>query len=125
MVSTTIIGVIGLAYYLLYPQIKFGVVREPMIQTTTNHSISNAVTPYKSVIKTLTDDEYNVINVLNAHNDKYLQKYIRKETGLSRLKTHRIISRLAQREIVSIEKTGNTNQVYLANWLNNKTSDSK
>ena len=55
--------------------------------------------------------------VLNAHNGKYLQKYIRNETGLSRLKTHRIIARLADRGIVSLEKTGNTNQVFLANWL--------
>ncbi len=117
MISVTIIGVVGLAYYLLYPQIKFGVAPEPTMQTVTNQYVSNAVTPYESVIKTLTDDERKVINVLNAHNGKYLQKYIRKETGLSRLKTHRIIARLAERDVLSLEKTGNTNQVYLANWL--------
>ena len=77
----------------------------------------NGVTPYESVSKTLTEEELKIINVLNAHNGKYLQKYIRSETGLSRLKTHRIVARLAERGIVSLEKTGNTNQVFLANWL--------
>ena len=72
---------------------------------------------YDSVTKTLTEEERKIINVLNNHNGKYLQKYITNETGLSRLQTHRIIARLAERGIVSLEKTGNTNQVYLANWL--------
>ena len=58
-----------------------------------------------------------MVEVLVAHDGKYLQKYIRSETGLSRLKTHRIVARLAERGIVSLEKTGNTNQVFLAEWL--------
>jgi uncharacterized membrane protein len=49
-----------------------------------------------------------------------LQKYIRNESGLSRLKTHRIVARLAERGIVTLEKMGNTNQVLLADWLKNK-----
>jgi uncharacterized membrane protein len=69
-------------------------------------------------VKTLTDEERKVIQVLTAHNGKYLQKYIRKEAGLSRLKTHRILVRLTDRGIVTLKKTGNTNEVQLSEWLN-------
>lgn len=118
LISVTIVALIGIGYYLLYPQIRMGAVQPQatLSQITTN----NGVNAYDSVSKTLTDEERKIIEVLNQHNGKYLQKYIRNETGLSRLKTHRIIARLADRGIVSLEKTGNTNQVYLASWLTQK-----
>ncbi len=117
MIGLTIFGIVGLAYYLLYPQIRIGAVQpQPTFKVLSTQAPSET-SPYNAVSKTLTEEERKIINVLNAHNGKYLQKYIRNETGLSRLKTHRIIARLADRGIVSLEKTGNTNQVFLANWL--------
>ena len=111
LVSVTIVGVIGIAYYLLYPQIRVGTVG--VIQTTQNIAATqpalNGTNAYESVAKTLTEDERKILQVLNSHDGKYLQKYIRNETGLSRLQTHRIISRLSERGIVSLEKIGNTN----------------
>ena len=125
LIVVTIIGIVGLGYYLLYPQIRFGTVG--VIQTIQNISATqpaanpaNGATPYESITKTLTGDERKILEVLNSHQGKYLQKYIRNETGLSRLQTHRIIARLADRGIVSLEKLGNTNQIYLANWLTQK-----
>ena len=120
LVSVTIIGIIGIAYYLLYPQIRIGAM-QPMQNRAVNQPTTNGATPYESVAKTLTEEERKIITVLNAHDGKYLQKYIRNETGLSRLQTHRIIARLADRGIVSLEKTGNTNQVYLSSWLQQKS----
>ena len=113
--AISIISVIGLVYYIAYPQIKLGTAK-PTVASAINQS-ANTASPYESIEKTLTNEERKVINVLNAHEGKYLQKYITKETGLSKLKTHRIVARLAERGIVSSEKMGNTNQVYLANWL--------
>jgi uncharacterized membrane protein len=84
-----------------------------------NKPSQGALTPYLSVSKTLTPEELKVFEVLVQHNGKYLQKYIRAETGLSRLKTHRIVSRLAERGIVTLEKAGNTNEVHLSSWLLN------
>src|SRR5690606_33503539 len=107
-------GLLGVTYYLVYPQIRVGNVQPPVASI---HPNGNKVSAYESVTKTLTEDERKVIEVLKAHKGKYLQKYIKNETRLSRLQTHRIIARLAERGIVSLEKTGNTNQVYLANWL--------
>ena len=56
----------------------------------------NVETPYDSVSKTLTTDERKVVDVLTSHNGQYLQKYVRAETGLSRLKIHRIVTRLVR-----------------------------
>jgi len=123
LVSVTVIGIIGVTYYLVFPQIRMGAMpnmqNAVMIQPATN---GTTTTPYESVAKTLTEQERKIITVLNAHEGKYLQKYIRNEIGLSRLQTHRIIARLADRGIVSLEKTGNTNQVYLSSWLQQKTN---
>jgi uncharacterized membrane protein len=121
LVGVTVVGVGGLAYYLAFPEIRTRAEAKtaaaPIVNSTVEQPMQGAVTPYESIVKTLTNEERRVIEVLAAHDGKYLQKYIRKETGLSRLKTHRIVARLAERGIVSLEKTGNTNQVFLANWL--------
>jgi predicted transcriptional regulator len=122
LIGLTVVGVVGIGYYLLYPQIRVGTVG--VIQTTQNiaatQPVANGISAYESVTKTLTEDERKIVEVLNVHDGKYLQKYIRSETGLSRLQTHRIIARLADRGIVSLEKIGNTNQVYLSSWLQQK-----
>jgi hypothetical protein len=114
LIGVTFVGIIGLGYYITYPQIRTG---NTSASQRISMQIQSNATPYESVSKTLTKDELKIVTVLNAHNGKYLQKYIKNETGLSRLQTHRIIARLADRGIVSLEKTGNTNQVILANWL--------
>lgn len=114
LVGFAIVGVGGLVYFLAFPEIKTAA---PVVKTSAVQLAQNPNTPYASVLKTLTDEERKVVEVLTAHEGKYLQKYIRKEAGLSRLKTHRIVARLAERGIVALEKTGNTNQVFLANWL--------
>jgi uncharacterized membrane protein len=36
---------------------------------------------------------------------------------MSRLKTHRIVARLEERNLVVVAKFGNTNEVSLAPWL--------
>ncbi len=119
LIGVTVVGIFGVSYYLLYPQMKFGAAN-PAVDLS--QETQNGGAAYESVAKTLTKEEREIVNVLNSHNGKYLQKYIKNETGLSRLQTHRIIARLADRGIVSLEKTGNTNQVFLANWLQQKTN---
>jgi hypothetical protein len=121
LIGVIVIGVVGLAYFVAFPEVKTGVESvscETSLQcNAVAQAPKNQCAPFESVLKTLTAEERSVIEVLVAHDGKYLQKYIRKETGLSRLKTHRIVARLAERGIVLLEKTGNTNQVFLAKWL--------
>jgi uncharacterized membrane protein len=113
LIGVAIVGVGGLAYFLVFPEIK----TTSQAASVERGSANNGATAYEAIVKTLTDEERSVIQVLTVHDGKYLQKYIRKEAGLSRLKTHRILARLADRGIVSLKKTGNTNQVELSDWL--------
>ena len=117
LIGVALTGVVGGVFFLKVP--KIGIV-EPKVISSVSSLSQEAVTPYESVSKTLTVEERTVLDVLVSHDGKYLQKYIRAETGLSRLKTHRIVSRLAERGIVTLEKSGNTNEVYLSSWLNEK-----
>ena len=112
-VIVAILGVGGFAYFFLFPELKTST-QTP--QTVANETSQNS-SPYKSVLKTLNTDERKVLNVLKNHDGKYLQKYIRNEANLSRLKTHRVLARFAERGIVTLQKTGNTNEVTLAEWL--------
>ena len=113
LVGVVIASTGGLVYFLMFPEIK----TVGQAKSAEQFAAQNSATAYEAIVKTLTDEERKIIQVLTGHNGKYLQKYIRKEAGLSRLKTHRILVRLADRGIVTLKKTGNTNEVQLSEWL--------
>ena len=122
LISVAVVGVGGLIYFFAFPEIKTTrSVSQSFVKSgaiaVSEQTPEKVVTPFESVLKTLTNDERKVVEVLTSHDGKYLQKYIRNDAGLSRLQTHRIVARLAERGIVTLEKTGNTNMVVLANWL--------
>lgn len=117
LIGAALTGSGGAVYYFKVPKIRTTTL---MAESTINNLSQNSVTPIESVSKTLTTEERKVLEILTSHDGKYLQKYIRAETGLSRLKTHRIVSRLAERGIVTLQQSGNTNEVRLSSWLQNK-----
>jgi uncharacterized membrane protein len=112
-VGVIILGIGVVAYFFLFPEIR-SASQTPQIGVNQAHQGSSS---YESVLKTLNEDERKILEVLKKHDGKYLQKYIRHETKLSRLKTHRILARFAERGIVTLQKSGNINEVTLANWL--------
>jgi len=112
-VIVAILGIGGFAYFFLFPELK----TTSQTPQTVDSETAQHSSPYESVLKTLNEDERKVLDVLKRHNGKYLQKYIRHEAKLSRLKTHRVLARFAERGIVTLQKTGNTNEVTLAEWL--------
>src|SRR5207244_12313095 len=57
------------------------------------------------VLKTLKPEERSIVNVLDAHGGTYLQKYIAREAGLSRLKTHRVVARCRSAESSRLRST--------------------
>jgi uncharacterized membrane protein len=118
LIGAVATGTGGAAYFLARPKMR-AIDYSPTENTAGSSAPQNVLAPYVSVSKTLTPEERKVFDVLVAHDGKYLQKYIRAETGLSRLKTHRIVSRLAERGIVTLEKSGNTNEVHVSSWLQN------
>jgi hypothetical protein len=128
------VAVIGVAFYYAYPELKY--IRgnttcnpstsnpqpktntiNPARETTTIVELPNVSNNCDVLLKTMTPDEKKVLNVLVAHQGKYLQKYVVKESGLSRLKTHRIIARFAERGIVSVKEFGNTKEIVVSDLV--------
>jgi uncharacterized membrane protein len=103
---TLLASVVGIIYFLVLPEMK-----NYMTETGSGTDAASIV------LRTLKPEERKVVEVLDAHGGTYLQKYITKEAGLSRLKTHRIIAALSERGIVLAEKRGNTNEVALVKWF--------
>ena len=103
---TLLASVVGVIYFLVLPEMK------DYVAGTGGGKEGVSV-----VLRTLKPEERKVVGVLDVHGGKYLQKYITKEAGLSRLKTHRVVATLSERGIVQVEHRGNTNEVMLAKWF--------
>src|SRR2546425_5371459 len=104
---TVLASMVGVIYFLVLPEMK-----NYYAPGNDNGKENTAM-----VLKTLKPEERSIVNVLDVHGGTYLQKYITKEAGLSRLKTHRVVAAVSERGIVQVEKYGNTNQVRLAKWF--------
>lgn len=102
--STLLASMVGVIYFLVLPEMK-------------NYVSGNGRDTISVVLRTLKPEEREVVGVLDAHGGTYLQKFITKEAGLSRLKTHRVIAALSERGIVHVEKRENTNEVSLVKWF--------
>lgn len=104
--STVLASMVGVFYFLVLPEMK------------TRYGLGgNGKENTSVVLRTLKPDERTVVYVLDAHGGSYLQKYIVRESGLSRLKTHRVVAALSERGIVAVEKYENTNKVSLVKWF--------
>jgi uncharacterized membrane protein len=132
LIVASAVAVIGVVFYLVYPELRYVKNRgscnpqmpDPASTQTTGTSTTANVSPASAapnscevLLKTMTPEEQKVLNVLINHQGKYLQKYVVKESGLSRLKTHRVVARFAQRGIVTVKEFGNTNEILLSDWV--------
>ena len=148
LITALAVGVVGLLYYAAYPEIRQSPltnshqtvntetqspnIRNPIVSqpNTIAGTKEDAPTDNKQqqswsmLLHTSKPEERKVLELLSSHNGTYLQKLIVRESGLSKLKTHRIISRFAERGIVNVSKSGNTNEVRLASWISNQSSKS-
>jgi uncharacterized membrane protein len=123
--AVTVVGGAGLVYTLFRPEPgmvqsqgqvpRVGVEPEKPIVVQLEASKKRDVAD--AALKMLKPDELRVIEVLRRNDNRYLQKWISKDTGMSRLKTHRVVARLEERNLVVVTKSGNTNEVSLAPWL--------
>jgi len=140
LIVSSVVAIIGVAFYLVYPELRYirgsscnpqttapapASANMPEVAAPSPAPVPSAVSPAVSsvssncevLLKTMTPDEQKVMNVLIAHKGKYLQKYVVKEAGLSRLKTHRVVARFAERGIVAVKEFGNTNEIILSDWV--------
>jgi hypothetical protein len=113
LLAVVVVGAVGAGYYVAYPEIRTA--PASLEQKATEHP--NPGMSWDVLMRTSKPEEKKVLESLVAHNGSYLQKFVVKETGLSKLKTHRIVSRLAERGVVTVEKSGNTNELALAPWI--------
>lgn len=125
-------AIIGIGFYLYLPELRYikpkdactptnttqgNVIAKAETSSVASATVSNAPNSCDVLLRTMTAEEQKVINVLINHKGKYLQKYVTKEAGLSRLKTHRIVARFAKRGIVTVKEFGNTNEIALSDWV--------
>ena len=103
-----------LGYVTLFPELsgRKADVQLPAVQVT-----EEGGSVVDAVLRVLKEDEKKVIETLVSEGGTMLQKDIRWKTGFSRVKTHRVLYRLAERGIVTAEKHYNTNKIKLADWL--------
>jgi hypothetical protein len=100
LIAAIVVGAIGFSFYMVLPEIRnIGRTCDPTKnEIDSANSTKPAVTEIpiskaapnscEVILKTMTPEEQKVLTVLIAHQGKYLQKYVGKEAGLSRLKTH-------------------------------------
>ena len=76
---------------------------------------------FEGAMKVLREDEKNVCMAIWKEGGTALQKDVRWTTGLSKVKTHRVVTRLASRGVIIMRKDGNRNRLSLASWLHRNT----
>jgi hypothetical protein len=112
LVGVVGVAVVGLAYFVLMPEIR----TTPSVENP-RLGVQPPSETWEVVARTLNPQERRVLEILRTRGGRYLQKYLRVEAGLSRLQTHRIVARFAERGLVRVTPRGNTNEVALAEWL--------
>jgi uncharacterized membrane protein len=109
-------ALIIIVYIVAFPPIK-----QAKTATETPETVSQAPQSKQTldaVLKVLNEDERKVVETLaSAKEGSMLQKEIRWKTNLSRVKVHRVVARLAERDIVQVKKQDNTNKVTLSDWI--------
>ncbi|HDH27962.1 MAG TPA: winged helix-turn-helix transcriptional regulator [Euryarchaeota archaeon] len=75
------------------------------------------IQPIEAVSKVLLPDEQKIVRILKEKGGRATQKELARKTGLNRVKIHRNVHRLAEKNIVTVEPAGNTNTITLTEWL--------
>jgi uncharacterized membrane protein len=114
LIASTAVIVVVIAYVILFPSIKYSA------ETETKHELKSTTSdsdPMEIVMRVVKPDERAALDVLRNSAGVCLQKDITYKTGLSKLKTHRIVARLAERGIIQVRKIGKTNEITVPAWL--------
>lgn len=108
------VGIGVFLYYVLLPEIK-----------PTNIGEGAPPADYRdAVLRMLKDDERRVVAALAEGGGTAFQRDIQRVTGFSKVKTHRVVARLAERRLIEVRPHGRTNQISLPPWLIGGTKSS-
>lgn len=111
-----IVALVLVVYYILLPEMPYTSMtgaKEGEDIKAERSSGSTEGTPLEVALRFLEDDERRVCEALRDAGGTLLQKEIAWKTGFSKVKTHRIVYRLAKRNVVEVEKYFNTNRIRL------------
>lgn len=111
--STTLV-ITGMVYVIAFPSIKYTV---PGREEEVGTSAVTLLDPMDIVMRVSKPDERAVLEVLRQRGGVCLQKDIVYQTRFSKVKTHRIIVRLAERGVIVVKKSGKTNEIRVPGWL--------
>ena len=107
------IGVV--AYLMIFPEI--------MLETDPKPNPEEGLpASFDGVMKVLREDEKKVCMAIWEEGGTALQKDVRWATGLSKVRTHRVVARLASRGIVIVSKEDRRNRLSLAPWISRNAS---
>jgi uncharacterized membrane protein len=113
LVAVTVATIVVVAYALLVPKIN-----------PTRISEAAPVDYRDAVLKLLKDDERSLVEALTRSGGTAFQRDIQHAIGFSKVKTHRVIARLAERRLVEVTHAGKTNQIRIPSWLVGGIEDS-
>ena len=121
-----IIALIPLFYYIIYASLERNYEKNMEILSKTtgvnNHSESNDISKTnltKLLLKFLSYNEKKVINKLIDQKGSVLQSEISRMESMGKVRTHRTITELKKKEIITVEPYGKTNRITLTDDAEN------
>jgi uncharacterized membrane protein len=121
MMAVSVAGVaVVLAYIIAFPAIKYSTSSGQ--EELSQFPPASTLDPMDIVMRVAKLDERAALEVVKSNGGICLQKDITYKTGLSKLKTHRIVARLAERGILQVKKVGKTNEISVPLWLKAQSS---
>jgi len=108
------IGVV--AYSMIFPEI----ILEKDPRPNPDEGFTDS---FEGVMKVLREDEKKVCMAIWEEGGTALQKDVRWTTGLSKVRTHRVVARLASRGVVLVSKEDRRNRLSLAPWICKNTPE--
>jgi hypothetical protein len=118
---SVIVLIVVIVFLLAYPPIKYTppdegklVSRSPRTEPVSSNPNPDSL---EIIMRVLKPDERAALEVVRNAGGVCMQKDITYKTGLSKLRTHRVVARLAERGVIQVRKLGKTNEITVPAWL--------
>jgi len=121
LATSSTVATVGVVYVIAFPGIRYSPSEEEKEMPAGTTAM---VDPLDIVMRVSKPDERAVLEVLKQSGGICYQKDIVYKTRLSKIKTHRIIARLAERGVIRVRKAGKTNEITVPSWLKTQSTGS-
>jgi uncharacterized membrane protein len=118
---SAIVLILVIVYLLAFPPIKYSPPEEGKLVSRSPRTEPGSSNPnpdsLEVIMRVLKPDEKAALEVVRNAGGVCMQKDITYKTGLSKLRTHRVVARLAERGVIQVRKLGKTNEITVPAWL--------